>query len=183
MQLMGEPSQPIPGWSSARALCAAIAAAAMVLAGCGGEPAPRTVTVTESAPPIAAPPVTTTAEPATMSEWMKTAATPVGDVGDALIAVGQAMQDVDYGAIRATCPDLRAASDALDRALPSPDPEVTSALQDAVDNWRSLSQMCSNIAPPVSDAEMQQMNEYLDTGGTRMCDAYELMGLDTGCRG
>lgn len=85
--------------------------------------------------------------------------------------------------MRAACPDLRAASDQLERTLPAPDAGVTAALQDGVDNFRSLSQLCVNASPSMSDAERDQMERYLDDGGGRMCDAYETMGLETDCRG
>lgn len=117
-----------------------------------------------------------------MRTWMRGAADPVGAVGDALISIGDAFRQSDFGSARARCPDLRAASDQLERQLPSPDPEVTAALQDGIDNFRSLAQLCVNASPAMSQAEQQQMRNYLDTGGSRMCDAYELMGLNTNCR-
>lgn len=154
--------------------------AGLVIAGCGGTTTVETTkTVTESAHSTTAP-----SEDAelTMREWMAGAADPVGEIGDALIAVGEAMQAGDYATTRAKCPDLRAASDKLERTLPAPNPEVTAALQDGIDNYRSLVQLCANVDPTMSDAEIAQMESYIDVGSSRMCDAYELMGLDTNCR-
>lgn len=132
-----------------------------------------------SVPSYVAP--STTSQPS-MRTWMRGAADPVGAVGDALIAIGDAFQNLDFGAARARCPDLRAASDQLERELPSPDQQVTAALQDGIDNFRSLAQLCVNASPAMSQAEQRQMRNYLDVGGSRMCDAYELMGLNTNCR-
>jgi hypothetical protein len=123
-----------------------------------------------------------TSSPATMSAWKKRAADSVGNVGDALTAVGTAMQTRDLTGLHSGCADLRQAVDQLERQLPSPDRQLDAAFQDAIDNYRSLSQLCMTIGPTSTKADIDQMQPYLDTGSGRMCDAYGIMGLDVRCR-
>lgn len=181
------PKRPASGvdWKVMAAIAGAVLVTlvvAVVLAGGGDDEEEGAVTTTTSSrAPLSTR--TTTSAPTGMRAWMSEAAGPIGDVGTALTDIGQAMQVLDFPTVRATCPDLRAASDQLERTLPSPRSDVTAALQDGVDDFRSVAMLCVNADLTMSPVEREQMGFYLDRGAARMCDAYELMGLDTGCRG
>lgn len=113
-----------------------------------------------------------------MASWSNQAADSVEAMGDALIATGEAMQaGPDFTAMRVGCADLRAASDGLDRQLPSPDRRVNAAFRDTIDNYRSASQICMTLGPASSSAEIRSMREFIDAGGARMSEAFELLGL------
>jgi hypothetical protein len=142
-----------------------LAATAILLAGCGSNTTPAaTVTVTPS---------TTEAPAQAMSDWKQSAANEIHAMGDSLIAVGDAMQGPDLPAMRVGCTRLSTSVDHLERDLPSPDQQVNSALQDTIDDFRSLSQLCMTLN---STAEIAEMQRLVDRGSQRMTHAFDLMG-------
>lgn len=136
----------------------------LLIVGCGSTTTPAaTVTAT---------PTTSTAQ--SMTEWKHGAADAVHATGEALTALGGSMKAYDLPAMHVNCTHLRSTVDKLERTLPSPNRDVTAALQDSIDDFRSLTQLCMTINPSSTD-EVKAMSDLVDHGSQRMTDAFNLM--------
>jgi hypothetical protein len=143
-----------------------ILTAAILLTACGNTTTPaQTVTVT---------PTQTSATAQAMSEWKRGAADEIHTMGDAMTSIGDAMQHYDLPTMRVNCTRLRTSVDHLERQLPSPDTQVNDALQDTIDDFRALAQLCMTVTP-TSDTELNEMGRLINRGGQRMSEAFDLM--------
>lgn len=137
---------------------------ALLLTACGNTTPPAaTVTVTPS---------TTTPS---MNDWRTESADESANLSQALRAVGDAITNRDLPAMRIGCTQLRSSVDALERDLPSPNPKVDTALHGALDDYRSVSQLCMTIRPG-STEEVTAMSDLIDSGTKHMKTAINLMG-------
>lgn len=146
----------------------------LLLTGCSADnppPAAEPVTVTVARP-------LETPQPQSMTAWKQATADEIRATGTALTAVGDSMTNYDLPAMRVNCTRLRSSVDQLERALPSPDTAVNTALQGSIDDFRSLSQLCMTITPGSGNEEIDAMGDLVDSGSDHLYDAFDLMGLN-----
>ena len=144
-------------------ILAAIAASAVMIAGCG--------TATDAATKSSAAAISSTTAAAAPSEsptltlayWGRDHFAPaLDDVGDALVWIGGAMQGMDFTDIRAGGRALDAAVEKLAAVPPSPDDAVNTALESAGDNLSQLAIGAQRINPGTSSAELDTLAAYRD---------------------
>ena len=136
----------------------AIAAAALVLvaAGC----VPQTHTSSSTTPAVTA---TTTSHAQAVRAWDKLTNTHMEDLGIAVGKATQAADSHDYAALAAYCQQAHDAAGALQGQMPTPDKELTDALQASLSDFHVASHFCIAAVEDKDANEARHAREFLSS--------------------
>lgn len=144
-------------------------AVALALVGCSTSSEQITVTTTTA---------TTAASSSNkaVSEWGADELSPsVNGIADSLAWVAAAIKGRDFSDARAGCRELDDQVEELQQKLPSPDAELTSAVQEAVDSFRYLARDCQGLHRAMSQDQLDAMKEWQELGLAAMGEASEIV--------
>jgi hypothetical protein len=147
-------------------LRAAALAAGVFAAGCGAS--------THATQPGATQPTTTPAAPTTFShrsavqDWTAKYSPIIRALGMALSERRDAVSSEDISHARVACQHLHDADDALQDALPTPDAELTNALQSAVDDYGTSAYFCITGTTNLSMSDLEQASSFVDQATVHM---------------
>jgi uncharacterized protein YceK len=110
--------------------------------------------------------------------WKKDVTDAIATLGSALGTAGQAMTEGDYPTMKDGCEDIKAATQGIEDQLPSEDDEVNRELQGAVDEYRSFADICLNLTPDSTSAEIDRLEKTLDEADGHVREAMALLGID-----
>ncbi|MEV0673585.1 hypothetical protein [Mycobacterium sp. NPDC050441] len=140
---------------------AAVLAATSVLAGCAVAGKPTAAPVTD--------------------EWRQAVIDAVVGLGTQLGPIGDAMTApvTDYGALHNACTDLRRYVDSTQpKVLPGPDVAVNNALQEGLDDFRSMADQCVELTPANSSARLTKLGATMDEAHLHINKGLKLLGVD-----
>jgi hypothetical protein len=107
---------------------------------------------------------TTTSQHEALVASYNTAQVPVQDLGDVWVKVSEAAKHHNITAMGIFCQQAHDANDELQQHMPSPDPELTAALQTAISDYDAGTHLCT--------AAVENDNlDYLDQGSHVLADA------------
>lgn len=138
----------------------AIVGAAFVLVAAGCVPQTHTSNSTTTTTAAAA---TTTSHAQAVRAWDKLTNTHMEDLG---IAVGKAIEDADshdYADLVADCHQAHDAADALQGQMPTPDKELTDALQASLSDFDTASHFCVAAVDDKDANEARHAREFLSS--------------------
>jgi hypothetical protein len=130
----------------------AIAAAALVLVAAGCVPQTHTSSSTTA---------TTTSHAQAVRAWAELTNTHMEDMGVAVGEASQAIASQDYAGLAADCHRAHDATEALESQMPTPDKELTDALQASLSDFHVASHFCIAAVEDKDANEARHAREFL----------------------
>jgi hypothetical protein len=99
-----------------------------------------------------------------LADWLTKASVQVTEIHKAetdAVAAIKVEDQIDFTGLEAACRRLETANTALAKTLPTPDPPLTAEVQQAVDNFESATQSCSQAVRTKDTATVNQFGKYL----------------------
>ena len=114
-----------------------------------------------------------------MRQWWSRASLHFQQSANALAAIQSAANADDIAGVAAACQQLHDADAAgLQADLPTPDPDLTIAVQDMIDDAQTAAHICISIGPTSSTDEINQLRSYFAHAGAHLQTANEIMKRD-----
>ncbi len=110
-----------------------------------------------------------------IGEWFDRANEHLTDMMDATTAALVAAKSGSREAIRSTCTKLHDANAALQADMPSPDPNLTRALQAAIDDFDTASHNCLSASQGGGEAAAQQFLSSLADADQHLKEAFDIL--------
>jgi hypothetical protein len=170
------------GGNPAPRRCLAIFAIAIPLAlsGCGSNTTTvETHTVTATAEPTTTTATTTPLRDA-VSAWQRETLAPMQELGDAMDKISNASKVGDLTTMGITCQHAHDATEQLQQHMPSPDSDLTAALQKAISDYNSATQICTTAVENNNLTDFAQGSDILSEANNYMDAAVSILRRDLG---
>ena len=95
---------------------------------------------------IAQPPHANAADP--LADWLTRAGEPISNIHraeDEAMSTLRSNKPIDFDKLKAACTQLGDADRALQNVMPTPDPNLTAEVQQAVDSFETAAEVCPKI--------------------------------------
>ena len=152
------------------AVCGALIAIPLALSACGSN---ATTVETHTVAATAEPTNTTTTTPPlrdVISAWQRQTQAPMQELGDAMDKISNASKVGDLTTMGITCQHAHDATEQLQQHMPSPESDLTAALQKAMSDYNSATQICTTAVENNDLTDFAQgsdllseANNYMDT--------------------
>jgi hypothetical protein len=100
-----------------------------------------------------------------LADWLTRASEPMSNIhraeDDALTAL-RSNKPIDFDKLKAACTQLGDADRALQNVMPTPDPNLTAEVQQAVDNFETAADVCPKIKAKKDDNQQEFMTSLYD---------------------
>jgi hypothetical protein len=150
----------------------------LAVSGCGGNTTTvETHTVTDTAEPTT---TTTTPLRDAISAWQGETLAPMQELGDAMDKISNASKAGDLTTMGITCQHAHDATEQLQQHMPSPDPDLTAALQKAISDYNSATQICTTAVENNNLADFAQGGDLLGEANNYMDTAVSILRRDLG---
>ncbi|APT10027.1 hypothetical protein [Mycobacterium avium] len=106
---------------------------------------------------------TTTPNVQAVRGWVELTKAPMQDLGIAMGKATFAINSHDYAALRAACHDGHEAASSLQGHMPSPDKELTVALQASLDDFDAASHFCVAAIEDTDANEARHAGEFMNS--------------------
>lgn len=113
-----------------------------------------------------------------VADWLSRVAAPVEDIHkaeNAAFAVIQVSGKIDGDKLLASCAQLRDANERLRNGMPSPDPKLTVEVQQAIDNFDSAAQACTDSVLARNVEKLADFVSFLGTAEQHLSSADTLL--------
>jgi hypothetical protein len=151
----------------------------LALSGCGT----NTTTVETHTVTATAEPTTTTTTPPlrdAVSAWQQETLAPMQELGDAMDKISNASKAGDLTTMGITCQHAHDATEQLQQHMPSPDPDLTAALQKAISDYNSATQICTTAVENNNLTDFAQGSDLLGEANNYMDTAVSILRRDLG---
>jgi hypothetical protein len=118
---------------------------------------------------------TTTSQHEALVAWYNTAQSSVQDLGDAWVKVSEAAKHNNIAAVGVFCQQAHEADDELQQHMPSPDPELTAALQKAMSDYDAGTRLCTSAVESDNLDDLDQATNLLAEANKEMNTAVEIL--------
>jgi hypothetical protein len=139
----------------------AIVAAALVLVAAGCVPQTHNSSST----------ATTTSHAQAVRAWAELTRTPIEDLGIAVGKATVASSSQDYAGLEADCHQAHDAAEALEGQMPTPDKELTDALQASLSDFHVASHFCIAAVEDKDANEARHAREFLSSADGHLTTA------------
>jgi hypothetical protein len=140
----------------------AIVAAALVLVAAGCAPQTHTSSSTTA---------TTTSHTQAVRAWAELTRIPIEDLGIAVGKATVASNSQDYAGLEADCHQAHDAAEALEGQMPTPDKELTDALQASLSDFHTASHFCIAAVEDKDANEARHAREFLSSADGHLTTA------------
>jgi hypothetical protein len=106
--------------------------------------------------------------------WASKAGPPLHDIQAAMQSLTTAIKAQDFDGLRTACGQLGNAGQRLGATLPSPDQELTSEIQAAVDDVATASNSCPAFGPGSGQAELSSLTSPLNEAMAHLSKAQQI---------
>jgi hypothetical protein len=162
------------------AVCGALIAIPLALSGCGSN---TTTVETHTVTATAEPTTTTTTTPPLrdmISAWHQETLAPMQELGDAMGKISTASKAGDLTTMGITCQRAHDATEQLQQHMPSPDPDLTAALQKAISDYNSAMQICTTAVENNNLTDFAQGSDLLSEANNYLDTAVSILRRDLG---
>jgi hypothetical protein len=109
------------------------------------------------------PPLATAADP--LADWLTRASDPISNIHraeDQAMTALRSNKPLDLEKLKGACTQLSDANGALQKVMPTPDPNLTAEVQQAVDNFETAADVCPKIKAKKDDNQQEFMKSLYD---------------------
>ncbi len=118
---------------------------------------------------------TPTAAASGLSDWWSSNSASVHGLESAFEDAAISADAENVEGFQNACTRLQSATSAVSAALPTPDPALTAALQDAVGQYQQASQYCDAVGPAMDPFELSQSQSIMLAGIAQMDKAFSIL--------
>jgi hypothetical protein len=111
----------------------------------------------------AQPPLANAASP--LADWLTKASQPISNIHraeDEAMTALRSNKPLDLEKLKNACTQLGDANGALQKVMPTPDPNLTAEVQQAVDNFETAADVCPKIKAKKDDNQQEFMSSLYD---------------------
>jgi hypothetical protein len=150
----------------------------LVLTGCGSN------TTTVETHTVTAEPSTTTTSTTSRQDavaaWHQETLAPMQEIDDAMGKISNAAKLGDLTTMGIACQHAHDATEQLQQHMPSPDPDLTAALQQAISDYNSATQICTTAVENNNLNDFAQGSDILSEANKYMDTAVSILRRDLG---
>jgi hypothetical protein len=164
-------------------LAAVALAIPAALSGCAGILGPwPTVTVTapSTSATAARSNTATTSQRDALVAWHETTQAPIQELSDAMDQISTAAKADNLSAMGIACQRAHDATDQVQQHMPSPDPELTAALQKAISDYNGATRICTTAVENRNLDDFQQGADLINEGNNYVDTAVSILRRDLG---
>jgi hypothetical protein len=113
--------------------------------------------ITQAPPAYAADP---------LADWLTRASEPISNIHraeDEALTVLRSNKPIDFDKLKTACAQLSDADRALQNVMPTPDPNLTAEVQQAVDGFETAADVCPNIKAKKDDNQKEFMTALYES--------------------
>ncbi len=113
-----------------------------------------------------------------IGEWFARANVHLTDLMDAINATFVAAKSGNHQGVQAGCAKLHDSNAALQADMPTPDPNLTKALQAAIDDYDTSAHYCISASHGGTDQQAQQFVSSLADANKHLSDAFNILAAE-----
>ena len=112
-------------------------------------------------------------------EWYSQAKVHFDNTRTYMQAVIDAINSNDVGALRSACSSAHdELTSSLQAHLPTPDPDLTTALQSEIDDVHTSMHICMSLGPDSTSADLEQADSFMQQASNHMKTADAILATD-----